>query len=73
MNEDLGICYSQYMTAREERIDGPKSSLIIFCLNICSRSAMNKGIFNSLCTSEENCQIKSHTSKTYSQVRKSVY
>lgn len=30
MNEDLGMCYSQYMTAGEERIDGPKPSLIIF-------------------------------------------
>lgn len=24
------MCYSQYMTADEERIDGPKASLIIF-------------------------------------------
>lgn len=31
---------------------------------------MNKDIFNSLCTTEKNRQIKSHTSKIYSQVRK---
>lgn len=31
---------------------------------------MNKDIFNFLCTTEENYQIKSHLSKTYSQVRK---
>lgn len=30
MNEDLWVCFSQYMTASEERIDGPKHSLIIF-------------------------------------------
>lgn len=31
---------------------------------------MNKDIFNSLYTTAENYQIKSHISKTYSQVRK---
>lgn len=30
MNEDLWVYFSQYMTASEERIDGPKHSLIIF-------------------------------------------
>lgn len=30
MNEDSGMCYSQYMTAGEERIDGPKPPIIIF-------------------------------------------